>query len=116
MSLEIARQEKLKSSNKFVQVGCALSNGVSSYNSYIRKETRDTTLHAEMRALGECARNGIPTEGCILYVTLSPCVDCAKIIISSGISEVHYDEIDQTSPNAFELLNEAGVKTVLTSI
>jgi deoxycytidylate deaminase len=113
---KIARQEKTKSSNRYVQVGCALSNGVSSYNTYVKEESRNTTLHAEMRALGECAKKGIPTEGCTLYVTLSPCVHCAKIIITHGISEVYYDEIDKLEPHGITLLEEAGVKTVLTDV
>lgn len=111
MSIEIARQEKNKSSNQYVQVGCALSNGVSAYNSYVQMESPNTTLHAEMRAFGECAKRGIPTEGCVLYVTLSPCIECAKAIITHGIIEVYYDEVDENNLFALTLLDMAGIKT-----
>lgn len=50
------------------------------------------SVHAEMEALDVCARNGIPTKGCTMYVTTYPCHNCAKHIIDMGISEVYYIE------------------------
>lgn len=47
-------------------------------------------LHAEQNILSFCAKNGIPTNNCILYIALSPCIDCAKIILASGIKGVFY--------------------------
>ncbi len=46
------------------------------------------TEHAERNAIYAAARLGIPLEGCIMYVDLMPCVDCARGIIQSGIREV----------------------------
>lgn len=54
--------------------------------------TKDTVAHAEQNALMFCAKNGISTDGCDLYVTLLPCVTCAKLIISAGIRTVYYRE------------------------
>ena len=50
------------------------------------------SVHAEMEALDTCARNGIPTKGCSMYVTTYPCHNCAKHIIDMGIEEVYYIE------------------------
>ena len=41
-------------------------------------KTKDEVHHAERNLLGYANRYGIPTEGCTIYITLSPCVDCAK--------------------------------------
>jgi len=54
--------------------------------------TRKDVIHAEMNAILFAAKNGIPTNGCGLYVTMSPCSECAKAIIQSGIKEVIYDK------------------------
>lgn len=50
------------------------------------------TVHAEANAVAFAARHGVGTSGCILYVTLSPCVDCAKLACAAGVSEVVYGE------------------------
>ena len=49
-------------------------------------------IHAEANSILFAAKNGISTKDCILYVTLSPCVECSKMIIQSGIKEVVYSE------------------------
>ena len=49
-------------------------------------------LHAEANAILFAARKGIPTEGTSLYVTMSPCKDCSKLILQAGIKEVFYKE------------------------
>jgi len=54
-------------------------------------DTRKDIIHAEMNAILFAAKNGIATNGCSLYVTMSPCSECAKAIIQSGIKEVIYD-------------------------
>lgn len=47
-------------------------------------------LHAEQNLISFCAKNGIETNDTILYVTTSPCIHCAKLIVASGIKEVFY--------------------------
>jgi cytidine deaminase len=49
-------------------------------------------IHAEMSAICDAARNGLPTRGAVLYVTTFPCHLCAKHIVASGISKVIYLE------------------------
>lgn len=49
-------------------------------------------LHAEQNAILYAAKNNVPIEGCTLYVTLSPCIACARIIYTTGIKRVVYRE------------------------
>jgi len=45
--------------------------------------------HAETNALLQCAKYGIPCDGCVMVVSIMPCNDCLKHIISSGIKTVY---------------------------
>lgn len=49
-------------------------------------------IHAEINTLLYAARNGISTENSTIYLTLSPCADCVKAIIASGVSRIVYDD------------------------
>ena len=53
-------------------------------------------VHAEANAILFAAKNGLSTEDCTIYVTLSPCIECSKMIVQSGIKRVifgkHYRE------------------------
>lgn len=48
----------------------------------------DLVCHAEVNAIVQCARNGVSPIGCTLYSTFYPCIQCALVIIQSGITEV----------------------------
>jgi len=65
-----------------------------SYNGTARGTDNDTqsnpVLHAEAYAISKVARSNLSTEGATLYCTLSPCIDCSKLIYSSGIVRVVY--------------------------
>ena len=50
--------------------------------------SKPDVIHAEANTILFAAKNGIATESCTLYVTLSPCIECAKMIIQSGIVRV----------------------------
>ncbi len=50
------------------------------------------TVHAEANAIAWAARKGISTEGSTLYTTMSPCIECAKLIINAGIDKVIFME------------------------
>lgn len=54
--------------------------------------TNEFTVHAEQNVLTFCAREGLSTKDSTLYVTLSPCKTCAKLLASSGITRVVYGE------------------------
>jgi len=78
---------------------------------YIKKEivTSDLVLHAEQNVITFCAKNGIPTEGTELFVTLSPCSNCAKLIVQSGIKKVYYNE-EYRDTSGIDFLKEVGVE------
>lgn len=52
--------------------------------------TKKETIHAESNAIIKAARSGLSTDGSTLYLTMSPCVDCSKLILQSGIKRVVY--------------------------
>jgi len=63
-------------------------------NNFDREEhskwSGDREIHAEMNALMFAAKNDIGVDGCDMYVTISPCNQCLKNIIMSGIKNVYY--------------------------
>lgn len=71
--------------------------------------TRPYVLHAEANAISKVAKSGNSSEGATLYVTASPCVECAKLIIQAGIGRVVYrDEYRLT--DGIDLLRRAGIQ------
>lgn len=54
--------------------------------------TRSEVLHAEMNAILKAAKTGHAVEGSTLYITLMPCIDCAKYLLQSGIKRLVYLE------------------------
>lgn len=72
----------------------------------------DTTypyvLHAEANAITKLARSTQNCEGATIYITSSPCVECAKLIIQSGIKRVVYGE-EYRSKDGIKLLEMAGI-------
>lgn len=70
------------------------------------------TVHAEMNAVLQCAKFGVPTDGAEIYVTHFPCLQCTKSVIQAGIKKVYYAKDYKNHPYAIELFREAGVETV----
>lgn len=54
--------------------------------------TKPYVLHAEANAITKLARSSNNSDGSTLYVTASPCIECAKLIIQAGIKRVVYAE------------------------
>jgi len=73
--------------------------------------TKAYVLHAEANAITKVARSNNSSEGATLYVTASPCIECAKLIIQSGIKRVVYDEMYRLC-DGIELLQRAGIETI----
>ena len=65
--------------------------------------------HAEENSITQAAYHGISTKDATIYVTLSPCLTCAKMIINAGIREVIYDEEYAFNDQTRALLEEAKV-------
>ena len=71
--------------------------------------TKDEVIHAEANAILKVARSTQSCEGATLYITLSPCKECSKLIHQSGIKRVVYlDEYKDTS--GVDFLRKAGVE------
>ncbi len=71
--------------------------------------TKPYVLHAEANAMTKVAKSGNSSDGATLYVTASPCIECSKLIIQSGIKRVVYrDEYRLT--DGVDLLRRAGIQ------
>ena len=71
--------------------------------------TKPYVLHAEANAISKLARSGNSSEGATLYVTASPCIECAKLIIQAGIKRVVYAEKYRLT-DGLDLLERAGIE------
>lgn len=76
-------------------------------------ETLPEVLHAESNALAKLAKGTQSSEGSTLYVTLSPCFNCAKLIVQAGIVRVVCGEA-YSDQSGVEFLKECGVKVEFT--
>jgi len=72
-------------------------------------ETKPEVLHAETNAITKIAKSNESTENTTLYVTLSPCLDCAKLISQSGITRVVYKE-EYRNTDGLTYLVSLGIK------
>lgn len=68
-------------------------------------------LHAEANAITKVARSNNSADGATLYVTASPCLECSKLIIQSGIRRVVYGERYRIT-DGIDLLQRAGIEVV----
>lgn len=88
-------------------------NGTPSGFENICEDSSNTTkpyvLHAEANAISKIARSGNSSDGATLYVTASPCLECSKLIIQSGIKRVVYSEKYRIE-DGLELLKRAGIE------
>lgn len=66
-------------------------------------------LHAEANAITKVARSNNSSDGATLYVTASPCMECSKLIIQSGIKRVVYGELYRIM-DGVDLLKRAGIQ------
>ena len=74
--------------------------------------TKPYVLHAEANAITKIARSGNNSDGATLYVTDSPCIECSKLIIQSGIKRVIYAREYRLS-DGVDLLRRAGIDVQL---
>jgi dCMP deaminase len=73
--------------------------------------TKPYVLHAEANAITKVAKSHNSSENSTLYVTTSPCMECAKLIIQSGIKRVVYCN-RYHKPDGLDLLKRAGIELV----
>ena len=73
--------------------------------------TKPYVLHAEANAITKLARSSNNSDGATIYITASPCIECAKLIIQAGIKRVVYGEQYRLS-DGLDLLRRAGIEVV----
>ncbi|HYX05689.1 MAG TPA: dCMP deaminase family protein [Bacteroidales bacterium] len=73
--------------------------------------TKPYVLHAEANAITKVAKSNNSSEGATLYVTTSPCMECSKLIIQSGIRRVVFSE-KYHQDDGLKLLERAGIEIV----
>lgn len=73
--------------------------------------TKPYVLHAEANAITKIARSNNSSEGATMYVTASPCIECAKLIIQAGIKRVVYSEKYRLE-DGIELLKRANIEVI----
>lgn len=74
-------------------------------------KTKPYVLHAEANAITKVAQSNNSSSGATLYVTSSPCMECAKLIIQAGIKRVVYCD-DYHSADGLDLLKKVGIELV----
>lgn len=88
------------------------AGAVHPFNEEHYKFSIENELHAEQNLIAFCAKNGIKTDGTTLYVTVSPCIHCAKMILSAGILEVRYLEEYDRENIGISFLIENGISVI----
>lgn len=77
--------------------------------------TKSEVVHAEMNAIAKVAKHTDSCEGASIFITHSPCVECAKLILQSGISSVYYKH-DYRSTGGIDLLRRSEFGILVTKI
>jgi len=80
---------------------------------WVKLKTKPEVLHAESNAIAKLAKSTNSGAGADIFVTHSPCIDCAKLIYQSGIRRVYYNE-EYRDDTGIQFLNKSGVETVKT--
>jgi dCMP deaminase len=113
---ELSHCDRKKVGALIVKNGMIISDGYngtpSGYDNCCENENWEThwyTIHAEANAILKCARHGHSCDGSTLYQTHSPCKECSKLILQSGITRLVYIE-DYKDLEGVEFLINSGVK------
>ena len=77
----------------------------------IRLKSKPEVLHAESNAIAKLAKSPESGEGASIFITHSPCIDCAKLIYQSGITTVYYEE-SYRSTQGIEFLTKSNIEVV----
>ena len=75
---------------------------------WVGNKTKPEVLHAESNAIAKLARSVVSGQGATMFITHSPCIDCAKLIYQAGIKEVYYDQ-DYRSTDGIDFLKQCGI-------
>lgn len=75
---------------------------------YVEYKSKPEVLHAETNAITKLAKSSESGDGAAIFVTHSPCIDCAKMIYQSGITEVYYRNAYRCR-DGIEFLEKCGI-------
>lgn len=113
---ENSHAKRLKVGALIVKNGRIISDGYngspSGFDNVCEDEngnTKPEVLHAEANAITKLSKSTNSGEGSTLYVTISPCIDCAKLIIQCGIKRVVYST-EYRLTNGLDLLKRANIE------
>ena len=95
-------------SDGFNGTPCGFENRCETKNINGELKTLPYVLHAESNAILKCAKYGKSTNGATLYITHSPCIECAKLIIQAGIIRVVYLDVYRTI-DGIVILRKSGI-------
>ena len=74
--------------------------------------TKEEVLHAEENAIAKLAKGGFPAQNTWMFVTHSPCIKCARMIVATGIDRVFFEQkFTGTLGCGIDMLNRNGVRT-----
>ena len=119
---QLTQLTSMRSPCKRLQVGCILVSEnrivAQGYNGYLPGTTHEqklrdghemATVHAEQNAIADCAKRGVSSNNTTAYITHYPCINCCKLLLASGVSNICYKSDYKNDPIVGELLKEAGV-------
>lgn len=122
MYMDFAIRASMESRCPRKQVGCAivLASGLIALgfnghapggpNDWEYKEGGDPeVVHAELNALGKLLEEGVSAKGATVYVTLSPCIDCSKLLVRAKVNRVVYLE-EYRIADGIDYLKKYGVE------
>ena len=114
-----------RSSCKRLKVGCVLVKDTRvisvGYNGFLAKLphlsiVRDgheqATVHAEQNSIADCAKRGISCANATAYITHYPCINCAKILASSGIKTIKYLNDYKNDELVSEILKSVNIEII----
>ena len=87
--------------------GCPRCNSTAKSGTHLEE---CLCTHAEQNAICQAACYGLPIDGATIYITISPCLTCAKLIINAGIKEVVYGGDYAFLATVKQMFRSAGVK------
>lgn len=76
---------------------------------WVRRETKPEVIHAEANAVAKLARSSESGDGASMYITHSPCFNCAKLIYTAGIKKVFYSE-EYRNTDGIDFLKKCNVE------
>jgi dCMP deaminase len=90
-----------------LEVGCLVYESITPEGESVTNCWR--TIHAEINAIAQAARNGVCVAGASIFVTHSPCIHCLKTLVNTGIRDVFYEKPYKLD-TLFEVLQHTDVR------